>query len=136
MTLPRLLPSSGCCVCVCVCVRLGGRPGSLLCTEKSHQAGPSTALHRHRGGHTHTHTLMHCVHAECLHFSISISLLFDTAHFFPPSSHSCCLSFNGFPPSLLSVSLPPCLSSSYVVSCPRNLFRSQPEILLSASAAV
>lgn len=97
-----------------------------------------------------THPLVYCVPAECLHFSIfffsplipslycSIPLILDSL----PSLTRTPAVFYQWVSSSSSLAAV-CLSSSYVVSCPRNLFRSQPEILLchsvgalSASAAV
>lgn len=67
--------------------------------------------------HQHCHPLMFCDPSEChplfnflfslLVAPISIRLLFNTAHFF----HHCSLA-----------TVPQSLSSSFVASCPRNLF--------------
>lgn len=135
-----------------MCVRLWGRPGSLLCTDPALQSviRPVSCFSLARI-HTEeeTHRLLCIVillSVSTFQFPfsplippLSISLLFDTAHFFthPPlstSTHPPALFFQWVspPPSILSVSL----LSSYVVSCPRNLFRSQPEIFCRSTIRI
>lgn len=91
---------------------------------------------------------MYCYPAECLHFSISFFSPYSASFHLsivrycsflhsPPlstSTHPPALFFQWVspPPSILSVSL----LSSYVVSCPRNLFRSQPEIFCRSTIRI
>ena len=115
MTLPHLLPFIACCVCVCVCVCERDSWDSLLCTGLAlpHLIRPFSSFSLaciNIGALScfafHRMSPLFNILFSLLVAPISISLLFSTAYFF----HHCSLA-----------TVPQSLSSSFVVSCSRNL---------------